>query len=101
MTGTRYRITCLQCQESDIHTIDESSHQVLHSEKILLTPILSFRFRGDNQWGFRCKCGNDNRLAASELKDFDKLVGGDPISVQQIKDSLKIPDGSQFKMERV
>lgn len=91
----------MNCKESDVHTFDNENHKVLHSEKIMQTPTLSFRFRGDGKWGFLCKCGNDNRLAISEKDDFDKLVGGDPLSIQRVKDSLKIPDNKQFIMELV
>lgn len=51
------------------------------------------------EWGFLCKCGNDNRLAKAEEKDMDKLVAGDKLTVANIVASLKIPDSAQFKME--
>lgn len=95
----RYRVTCLECGESDILSIDEINNVVGNTERKLATNFKSYRWRGDGNWGFQCFCGNDNRVAVSEKKDFDKLVAGDPISVQKIVDSLKIPDRTQFRME--
>lgn len=94
----KYEVTCLQCGESDILTIDEHNHVVTITEKIMLTPFVSFRFRRDGNWGFMCSCGNDNRLAKEESNDFKKLVAGDPLSVKRIAQSLSIPDKDQFKM---
>lgn len=101
MTGTKYKVTCLQCKETDIHTIDQQNNTVVYSEKVLNTPIHGFRWRPDSTWGFRCQCGNNNLLAPQEEHDIDKLVKGDPISVQQIVDSLKIPDNKQFRMDKI
>jgi hypothetical protein len=98
---TKYKVTCLSCKESDIHTFDENTHTVVYSDKVMLTPILGIRWRPDLKWGFRCKCGNTNLLAPQEEKDMDKLVAGDPISVKRIAASLKIPDNEQFKMVAV
>lgn len=97
----KYKVECLDCSESDILTIDEMKHQVIDYEKKIKTPFRSFRWRGDLSWGFFCKCGNDNRLANAEAKDFDKLVDGDPISLKNITASLLRKDKEQFKMEAV
>lgn len=97
----RYRVTCLDCGESDEIQVDNMNHQVGDTERKLLTNFLSFRWRKDFKWGFLCKCGNDNRLASQESEDFDKLVAGDPISVKKIAESLKIPDEKQFKMRKI
>lgn len=81
--------------------MDNINHRVTYWAKILLTPFLSARWRGDLAWGFLCRCGNDNRLAKEEAKDFDKMVAGDPMSLKRIADSLKIPDEKQFRMDKV
>jgi hypothetical protein len=94
-----YRVTCLECEESDVLQIDDLNHVVGETEKKLITNFLSYRWRPDQQWGFMCKCGNDNRLAPQEADDFDKLVAGDPITVKKIAASLLIPDEKQFKFE--
>jgi hypothetical protein len=94
----RYKVTCLECGESDILTIDNSLHAVVDYEKKIKTPLRSFRWRPDLKWGFFCECNNDNRLAPQEADDMDKLVDGDPISIQRIADSLMIPDEQQFQM---
>lgn len=95
---TKYKVTCLNCGESDILAIDDMNHFVGDTEKKLSTNFKSYRWRGDMKWGFQCFCGNDNRLAKEEEPDFEKLVDGDPITVQKIADSLKIPDEKQFEM---
>lgn len=97
----KYEVTCLSCGESDILTIDDKEHSVVGSLKIMLTNFLSYRWRPDMKWGFMCLCGNDNRLAPQEEKDFDKLVAGDPLSVKRLADSLKIPDETQFTMIKI
>lgn len=98
---TKYKVTCLKCGESDVVTIDENDHQVWDYGKKLLTNLLSMRWRRDMKWGAECKCGNDNRLAASEQADFNTLVQGDASSIQKIADSLQLPDSKQFKMEQI
>lgn len=97
----RYKVTCLDCGESDILDIDEENHTVGETFRKLITNFRSYRWRPDMKWGFQCQCGNDNRLAPQEEGDFDKLVAGDPITIQKIADSLKIPDEIQFKIEVV
>lgn len=95
----RFKVTCLECGEADTLTIDDVGHVVLDYENKLNTNFRSFRWRADMQWGFFCQCGNDNRLAPSEADDFDKLVKGDPLSIEKITASLLIPDEKQFSME--
>lgn len=95
----RYKVTCLECNEFDIIEIDEQLHAVVDYEKKMLTPFRSFRWRGDLKWGFFCQCGNDNRLAKSEQPEMDKLVQGDPLSIERIAQSLNIPDEKQFSMQ--
>lgn len=97
----RYKVTCLECGESDILVIDEVQHQVVDYEGKMNTNFQSFRWRPDSQWGYFCVCGNDNRLAPSEANDFDKLVRGDAISIKKIAASLLIPDEKQFNSEQI
>lgn len=100
----RYKVTCLNCKDSDVITVDDNlggsgQRAVVDYVKKLKTPFRSFRWRPDLKWGFYCKCQNDNRLAPQEEADFDNLVDGDPISLERIAASLKIPDEKQFSME--
>lgn len=97
----KYKVVCLKCGESDILTIDDIRHIVMDYEKKIQTNFGAFRWRADLKWGFICQCGNDNRLAANEADDFDKLVKGDPASVKNIAASLLIPDEKQFTMEKL
>lgn len=97
----RYRVTCLKCKQSDVLAVDDRNHFVGETEKKLNTNFLSFRWRPDNKWGYLCVCGNDNRLSPQEEPEFDNVVAGDPITVQKIADSLKIPDEKQFISEKI
>lgn len=97
----KYKVTCLNCKESDVLTINDIAHRVEDYERKMNTNFGAFRWRGDMQWGFICQCGNDNRLAASENTDFDKLVKGDELSMKKIAASLLIDDSKQFLMEKV
>lgn len=98
---SRCKVTCLDCGESDVLTIDDNLHVVVDYEKKIKTPFRAFRWRPDLKWGFHCQCNNDNRLAPQEEKDFDRLVQGDPLSLQRIAESLKIPDERQFRTEAI
>lgn len=94
----KYIVTCFSCDEKDEVLIDEESHQIWDFGRKLETNILSMRWRSDLVWGIECRCGNDNRLAPSEEKEFKRLVSGDPMSVKRITESLKIPDKKQFSL---
>lgn len=97
----RLQVTCLNCQESDVITVDKSPYlphpAVVDYAKKINTPFRSFRWRPDLKWGFFCQCLNDNRLAPEEKDDMHNLVAGDPLSVERIARSLEIPDEQQFK----
>lgn len=96
----KYKVTCLKCNESDVLVINDSDHVVHDFGNGAGTNLLAARWRGDGEWGFECRCGNDNRLSKHEEKDLKKLVvRGDPLSIKRIADSLKIPDNKQFSME--
>lgn len=97
----KYKVTCLQCNGSDVLTIDDMGHQVIDYENKLNTTFKSFRWRPDLKWGFECLCGNENRLAPQESEDFDKLVKGDSESLKKIAANLLIPDETQFEMRAV
>lgn len=101
MIARTYKVTCLICKQDDTLTIEEDAHQVLDYVKKMLTPFLSFRWRGDLKWGFLCVCGNDSRLAYEEKGDFDKLVMGDPITMDIMLKRLSIPAEKKFKMELI
>lgn len=97
----KYKVTCLECKESDVHTFDERQHVLVHSDKILNTPLLGVRWRPDLKWGFRCRCGNYSLIAPQESDQFDNLVTGDELSIKKMAESLLIPDEKQFSMEVV
>lgn len=86
----QYKVTCLECDESDVITVDELNHRVTDYKGKFNTPFLAFRWRPDSKWGFSCKCGNNNQLANNEADEFDNLVKGDPLSVKRIAESLLI-----------
>lgn len=97
----KYKVTCLKCKESDLLTVIDGLYVVEYDKKAQ-TNFLSARVRTDETWGFECKCGNDNRLAANEVGRIDELVTqatGD--QMDKIKSQLLIPDNKQFTMEAV
>lgn len=97
----RYKVTCKQCKRSDIITIDDAKHQVLFYDRMINTPILASRFRGDLQWGFECVCGNYDMLAEQEKGNFNNLVSGTPNRIAEIAAILKSPVTHRFKMEPI
>lgn len=99
MHTKKYKVTCLSCEESDVVTIQEANHFILDFAKKIRTNFLAGRYRADLQWGWECRCGNDNRLSSSEAEQFEQLVKGDEVSVERIARSLQIPDSKQFIME--
>lgn len=97
----RYKVTCLDCNQSDVITVEASNplkQVVVDYEGKFKSPFRAFRWRSDMKWGFECQCGNNNQLAPSEAEDMDKLVQGDPLSIKKIAASLLIPDDKQFIM---
>lgn len=99
MKENHYKVTCLKCKKSDVLAIEDKGHVVLGYAKQIATNFLAARWRKDLQWGFECSCGNDNRLSYTEKPDFNKLVQGDTLSIENIAKSLNIPDEKQFRME--
>lgn len=98
---SKYKVTCLECGESDVHTFDDAQHVCIFSEKVVNTNIISFRWRKNNTYGFRCKCGNWNLLCKEEESDFDRFVPNDPTVFEVWKASLDIDDNKQFRMEKI
>jgi len=92
----RYEITCLKCKQSDILLIEDDSHAIINYSKGAGTNLLAGRWRKDNQWGFECICGNDNRVSKQEEQFLTELVTQG--SIEDIKASLKIDDNKQFTM---
>ena len=92
----RYEVTCLKCKQSDILLIEDDSHAIINYGKGAGTNLLAGRWRKDNQWGFECICGNDNRVSKQEEQFLTELVTQG--SIEDIKASLKIDDNKQFTM---
>lgn len=88
-------VTCLKCKgASHIKIINDN--QVMYIDH---TPIIACRFRGDMQWGFECRCGNDSRLAREEADNAPMLMqAGSAQALQNLVDSLKIKDDRKFRM---
>jgi len=95
----RYEVTCLKCKQSDILLIENDSHAIINYGKAINTNLLAGRWRKDNQWGWECICGNDNRVSKIEASFLTELVQkGNPKTIEDIKASLKIDDKKQFTM---
>lgn len=94
----RFKVTCLECGESDIVTIDEDGHQMLMQDKVMQTPIASARWRKDLEWGFECFCGNYDLLSNEEKGDWKKLISGSPLRIAQIVQILAQKPKKRFNM---
>ena len=97
----QFKVTCLDCKESDVLEIDNQNHVVGNTERKLGTNFLSYRWRPDLIWGFMCKCGNDNRVSPQEADQQGVIFDGDPLSIEKIAESLKIPDEKQFNIKQL
>lgn len=94
----RFKVTCLNCKQFDIVSILEEDHQIMNFEKGASSNLLAGRWRQSGDWGWECKCGNDNRISKSEESFFDILVNGTPQQLDTIKATLKLDDKRQFSM---
>jgi len=96
----KYKVICLKCEQSDNLLIDEGNNLIVNYDKGTGTNFLAGRWRKDNQWGWECICGNDNRVGKTEASFLNELVTqGNSKQMKDIEKSLLIDDNKQFKME--
>lgn len=95
----KLKVSCLKCKQFDVLTIDEERHVVMLTEMLMNCPFRSFRWRGDENWGFLCSCGNDSRLSREEKPHFKNLVAGTTDGIAKVAESLKIRDELKFRIE--
>lgn len=91
----KHKVTCLKCKKSDtISIVDERHVDWNHSTS---NNIISARKRLDNEFGFQCRCGNDDILSQQEKRNITDKENPDPQEVAEIVRNLK-PQKSKFQV---
>lgn len=92
----KYNVTCLKCKKSDeVSIVDERHIDWNHSTT---NHIISARKRLDNEFGFQCKCGNNDILSEQEKRNISDKQNPDPQEVAEIVRNLE-PQKAKFKLE--
>jgi len=94
-----YKVTCLNCENTDTVGVDDNNHIVFQYGKGVNTNFTAARWRPDNSWGWECVCGNYDLLAEEEKPKFKELVSGAPMRLEQIASMLKVKNRKAFIME--
>lgn len=96
-----YKITCLKCKAERQIRISKTAVgkriDWLESAENANHPIISGRERLDGQWGFECKCGNNDLLTTQEARSFANPAAPEPKEINDIVKNLK-PDKPRFQM---
>lgn len=92
----QYAVSCKKCKNKDDILIDDKNNiywkQTEH--------IISGRYRLDMQWGWQCKCGNNDLLTRQEKTEINNLQEPDAIDIQKVLKNL-VPDKSTFIMKEL
>lgn len=94
MSMKKYNVKCKQCQNSDNVIIDEAENKIYWENNL---NIISGRYRLDMQWGWQCKCGNNDIITKQEGREISNLQSPDPADISKVLKSL-IPDKPKFAM---
>lgn len=96
-----YVVTCLECGAERrikvVESIDGPKVDWLESADNANHPIVSARFRLDNQWGFQCVCGNNDLMTTQESRSMINPVRPTPQEIAEIVKNLK-PDKPAFRL---
>lgn len=99
-----FKVTCGKCKKTSEVKIyeNESNLYPFHRVEYLEDGnIISARFRFDDQWGFECKCGENNILSETEKRYWKHtVVAPKPQEMKSIVDNLK-PEKQKFSLETV
>lgn len=60
-------------------------------------PIVSGRERLDGNWGFQCKCGNNDLMTIQEARTFSNPASPKPQEINEIVKKLQ-PEKPKFAM---
>lgn len=93
----KYRVTCLNCKNSDSVGIDADDRLFWSGN----TSIISGRKRFDNQWGWQCICSNSSIVSDQEEVIITNKQNPAPEEVSQIVRNPKKDKKIKFEMERV
>lgn len=105
----RYEVTCLRCKRTNLAVITKVRENdysidlnIGHRKNPDNIAIISGRYRADMDFGWECSCGNDSRIARSEIKDVQELVvNGGKSAIQKIIKGLAITDDKKFRAVEV
>lgn len=92
----KYKITCKNCKQSDILHIEQDTN-ILWDKN---TYIISGRKRLDMNWGWQCRCGNNDLLTDQEDRVITDKTNPDSQEINDIIRNLE-PQEARFVMERV
>jgi len=96
-----YDVTCLKCEASRrikvVQSMDGDRVDWLETPENANHPIVSARKRLDDQWGFQCRCGNNDLMTTQEARTFSNPTVPTPQEITQIVKNLK-PDAPAFRM---
>lgn len=94
----KYKVTCLKCKESDIHTIYKDN--IIDWQNSSSNFIVSARMRLDSQWGFQCLCGNNDILTKQEQRQITDKQNPDPLEIEKVIKNI-VPDKPKFVMSNI
>lgn len=98
----RYKIICNECQSDRVIEIHKTpiGQRIdwLETPELSDAPICSARLRFDGQWGFQCRCGNNNLWTTQESRVVVNKVAPRPQEIEEIMKDLEPSLETNFKM---
>lgn len=87
-----YEVTCDNCDSKRVVRLAQSAlgTRIDWMEDGEPQNIVSFRERIDGQFGWQCKCGNNDLMTAQEKAEIEDQTAPKPKEVKQILDNLKV-----------
>jgi len=85
--ATNYKITCDECGGHSDISIRNMNNQVIWRE---IGTIISARLRLDGNWGFQCKCGNNDIMTEQEVRVIENIAQPKPQEIEDIKKNLEV-----------
>lgn len=94
MNPKTYRVKCKVCGQHDDIVIDDN-HNIYWKP---VNYIISGRYRLDMNFGWQCKCGNNDLVTKQEKRDIRNLQAPDPKDISKVLKAIQT-DKPKFKME--
>jgi len=96
MNTTKYHVKCLVCQGKSAIEIDDLD-RIYWSD---VDKVISGRKRLDQQWGWQCRCGNDDIMTEQERQFITNPQTPSPSDIKRVVDDLIIQE-PKFSLETV